>query len=120
MKSIRFLAKGLAVAVTAVISTLAVAEVVHASVFICTPTGVAVFAKQRAHVRCTPAAPGGISYFAFSLKKKEAPLMLEVFTSAKAQGKNLAIYYDPNDLSGPKIGCGTADCRVLVGAEIQQ
>jgi hypothetical protein len=120
MKSIRFLAKGLAVAVAAVISTLAGVTIARASTFTCTPTGVGIFAKQRVHVRCTPTAPGGIGFFAFSLKKKEAPLMLEVFTSAKAQGKNLVIYYDPNDLSGPKIGCATADCRVLIGAEIQQ
>lgn len=87
--------------------------------FICTPVGVAVF-DQRVHVRCLTAAPGGIVYFAVSTSdSKKAARFLSVMLSAKAQGKNLAVYYDPNVL-GTAFGCGSFDCRPASGMEIQQ
>jgi hypothetical protein len=98
------------------------AAVTWTATFTCTPLFIAAFPPQRIHVRCTAGAPpaNSIYYFAFSTKKKEAPLVLEVLLAAKAQGKNLLIYYNPEDLSGQKIGCATNDCRLIYGAEIRE
>jgi hypothetical protein len=114
--------KRLALIVAAVVATVgAAASARAATAFICTPAGVGVFASKAVSLRCTTGAPPGnsIFYFAFSLKKKEAPLMLQLFMAAKAEGKLLAIFYEPDDLSGQKIGCSPSECRLLLAAEIQ-
>ncbi|MCC6850645.1 MAG: hypothetical protein IT294_19315 [Deltaproteobacteria bacterium] len=110
-----------AVAVTMVVRTTGAAAPTWTTTFFCTPMNVAMFAAQRMHVRCTTGgSPGGnIVYFAFSAKKKDAAPMLDLLLSAKAQGKHLMIYYNPDDLSGQKIGCATNDCRLIVGAELR-
>jgi hypothetical protein len=87
--------------------------------FNCTPTGVAAFI-DRVHVRCSPAAPGNIMYFAYCSRSDSAlaSRFLSIFTTAKVTGKNLDIFYDPNDDSGTACGCSTSDCQVIWGAEV--
>jgi hypothetical protein len=89
--------------------------------FLCTPVAVATF-SDRVHVRCSPAAPGGIAFFAVcsTSDAANAARFLSVFTTAKVTGKQLAIYYNPNDTSGTSCGCASADCRLATGAEVQQ
>ena len=93
-----------------------------ADTFSCTPTEVAVFTKlvngQRIHVRCsTEAPPGGIYWFAYGSKKvpSDADRFLSLITFAIQNSKTLTIWYDPDDLSGDKIGCWSADCRLIEG-----
>jgi hypothetical protein len=90
-----------------------------AAVFNCAPSTVAAF-TNRVHVSCNPAA-GAITYFAYCSAKDPggASRFLSVFTTAKAIGKNLNIYYNPNDTSGTDCGCQTGDCRVITGAEVR-
>jgi len=85
--------------------------------FVCQASGVGVFPKQRIHLRCAN-PQSGIGFFALSVKKKEAALMLPVFTIAVAQNQHVVVFYDPADLSGEKIGCGVADCRLLQAIEM--
>ncbi len=89
--------------------------------FICTPVAVATW-PQRVHVRCNPAA-GAIGYFAVCTApdSANASRFLSVFTTAKATGKNVAIYYTLSDnTSGAACGCNAGDCRLAYGAEVQQ
>jgi hypothetical protein len=90
------------------------------NVFNCTPSTVAAF-SNRVHVSCNPAAPNSIVYFAYCSTKDSAGAnrFLSVFTTAKALGKGLNIYYDPNDTSGTSCGCASNNCRVLYGAEVR-
>ena len=90
-------------------------------VFTCTPTGVAAF-TSRVHVRCSPAAPGNISYFAVCTTNDSATAsrFLSVFTTAKVTGKNLDIFYTASDTtSGTACGCAAGDCRLAWGAEVK-
>ena len=86
----------------------------------CTPLTVGSF-YDRVHVLCSVAAPGGISYFAYctSFNSANASRMLSIFTAAKATGKDIGMYYDPDDLNGTACGCQTSNCRVISGAEIR-
>jgi len=86
----------------------------------CTPLTVGSF-FDRVHVFCSAAAPGGISYFAYctSFNSANASRMLSIFTAAKATGKDIGMYYDPNDLNGASCGCQASNCRVISGAEIR-
>ena len=86
----------------------------------CAPLTVGSF-YNRVHVLCTAPAPGGISYFAYctAFDSANASRMLSIFTAAKATGKNVGVYYDPNDLNGASCGCQTSDCRAISGAEIR-
>jgi len=98
---------------------IASAPAAPADYFNCTPTGVAAFIG-RVHVRCNPAAPGGISYFAVctTADAGNASRFLSIFTTAKVTGKNLDIFYTASDTSGTACGCAVSDCRVLWGAEV--
>ncbi len=89
--------------------------------FTCTPTAVAAF-STRVHVRCSPAAPGSIAYFAVCTTSDpaNAARFLSIFTTAKVTGKNLVIFYTPSDTSGTACGCSAVDCRLTYGAEVQQ
>ncbi|RMD97362.1 MAG: hypothetical protein D6816_17665 [Bacteroidetes bacterium] len=79
----------------------------------CTPTNVAVF-SERIHVRCQTAV-NGILYFAFpTTNDAETARILSLFTSAQVTGRLLQVLYDPADTTtGPAIGCGANDCRVI-------
>ncbi len=87
--------------------------------FICTLTHIGAF-TNRVHVRCSPPAPNNIYYFAACSTSDSATVsrFLSIFTTAKATGKNLGIYYTPSDTSGTACGCASGDCRVLWGAEV--
>jgi hypothetical protein len=111
--------KQIVLASAVVLAMLVAADSARANFFVCTPQAIAVFPKQRIHVSCATPAPGNVVYFAFSVKKKEAPLLVELFTAARTLGKNVGIYYDPNDLKGEKIGCLASDCRLFYGADIR-
>lgn len=94
--------------------------------FLCDVDKVAVFTKAsggaRIHAHCASPAPGGISYFALDLKKSklEAPMLIELLSTAVAFDHSVYVFYDPDDLSGAKIGCATGDCRLMHGAELAQ
>jgi len=87
--------------------------------FSCSPTGVAAF-TERVHVRCSPADPNGIAYFAVCTANDSANAsrFLSIFTTAKVTGKNVGIYYTLSDPNGTSCGCSTADCRAIWGAEV--
>lgn len=84
----------------------------------CVIANVAFFSKplgSRMHVQCQSAAPGGIAYFVYNTKNKEAPMVMNLLTTALAGNKTLTIVYNPADLSGAKIGCLNSDCRLIQG-----
>lgn len=87
------------------------------AIFTCSPSYVGEF-DNRVHVRCSTAAPGAIYYFATPTSdSKRAARVLSVFLTAKALGKNLRMYYNPNS-SGSSFGCGYSDCRPIDYVEI--
>ena len=73
------------------------------------------------HVLCTVPYNSSISYFAYCSTNDSATAsrMLGIFTAAKATGKNVGLYFDPNDTSGTACGCQSSNCRVVGGAEIR-
>jgi hypothetical protein len=82
--------------------------------FFCDANGVAIIPKKRISMRCASPAPGGIVFFDMSLKNKvEAPLAIQVMTAAVTQNKDVQVVYDPDDLSGEKIGCNAMNCRLI-------
>jgi hypothetical protein len=89
--------------------------------FTCTPVGVAAF-TERVHVRCSLPANGTIFYFAACTlpDSANASRLLSVFTTAKATVKNLVVYFNGSDTSGTACGCSAGDCRLALGAEVQQ
>ncbi len=86
----------------------------------CTPDNVAAF-TNRVHAHCTVPYNGTIYWFAFcnASDSATASRMLSVFTTVKALGGHLGIYFDPNDTSGTSCGCASGDCRVISGAEVR-
>ena len=87
------------------------------ALFTCTPSYIGEF-DNRVHVRCSIAASGGIYYFATPTSdSKRAARVLSVFMTAKALGKNLRMYYNPN-ANGSSFGCGFSDCRPIDYIEI--
>ena len=85
----------------------------------CTPQNVTVY-NGRIHVKCT-ASFSGIQYFAVSTANAaSASRFLSILATAEAAGKNLSILYDPADTSGSAFGCGSSDCRIILGASMLQ
>ncbi len=86
-----------------------------------TPDQVAVFGS-RVHVHCASTNPtiAGIHWFAVptSPDSASASRYMSIFQSALVANKRLFLFVDPNDTSGGSFGCGTGDCRRIVGAEI--
>lgn len=100
-----------------------IASSAFAATFSCDAAGVGFFNKAgggpRIHLRCNAATPGGVVFFAMGTKNKtEAALALQMLTEAVAGARPVTVYYDPNDVSGTKIGCGSADCRLFQGVEM--
>jgi hypothetical protein len=92
-------------------------EAVTAS-YLCYPNNVAVF-ENRIHVRCTTAAAGGISYFAFrNTDAAQAARHLSLLLVAYTTDSGIWVYYDPNDTSGDAWGCNASDCRVFTGVSM--
>ena len=85
----------------------------------CTPSTAASF-TDRVHVFCATPYNGAIYWFAYCTKDSAtASRMLSVFETAIATGKNIGIYFDPNDTSGTTCGCASNNCRVVTGAEVR-
>ena len=86
------------------------------------PDQVAVF-LMRVHVHCASTNPtiAGVSWFAVptSPDSAAASRFMSIFQSAMVAGRPLLLYVDPTDTSGSSFGCGSGDCRRLLGAEIQ-
>jgi hypothetical protein len=81
----------------------------------CTPNQVGVF-SNRVFVRCSGAAGGGITYFAFATSDAPAAArVLSILSTAHVAGRTLGISYEPNDTSGAAIGCPPNDCRLISG-----
>jgi hypothetical protein len=45
--------------------------------------------------------------------------MLSLLAEALSSGLNVAVLYDPDDLSGEKIGCLNSDCRLMSAAAME-
>jgi|ERR1043165_3995418 hypothetical protein len=73
-------------------------------------------AGPRVAVRCTAAAPGGISWFAYNMQANpdRAKMVLSLLSTAQAAGRNVAIAYESTDTSGNAWGCLVADCRSIM------
>jgi hypothetical protein len=89
---------------------------------------VAVF-NNRVHVRCTSkfiTVNSGVSPEITGVEWLAVPTSdnatssryLSLFETALLSGKPLTFYLDPMDLSGGAWGCGTGDCRTLIGAKV--
>ena len=78
---------------------------------------------NRVHVWCSSTSPslGNIHYFAFptSPDSAEASRFMSLFQSATLSGRGLYLYLNSTDTSGTAFGCGSADCRRIVGAELR-
>lgn len=100
--------------------TLASAPAAPSTFYSCTPLTVAVF-EDRLHVACTVPYNAAITYFAYctASDSSTASRLLSIFTAAKATGKNVGVYFDPNDTSGTTCGCSSSDCRIVWGADIR-
>ncbi|ABK17543.1 hypothetical protein [Syntrophobacter fumaroxidans] len=94
----------------------------------CFAAGYAVYngpMGRRIHLRCGAAAPGtSIVYFAVAigqgtLANPVADYFLTAFDTAVANGKTVWLWYETDPGSGPKIGCGASDCRILRGIEVR-
>lgn len=83
---------------------------------VCTPYRVASF-NNRTHVLCNPCI-NGICYFAWPASDKAGAARFQgIVSAAYSLGRNVFIYYDPNDTSGSAYGCSASDCRVVYGVE---
>jgi hypothetical protein len=86
--------------------------------YLCYANNVAVF-ENRIHVRCTTAAAGGISYFAFrNTDAAQTARHLSLLLVAYTTDSGIWVYYDPNDTSGGAWGCNVSDCRVFTGVSM--
>jgi hypothetical protein len=88
---------------------------------------VGLFAN-RIHVWCQTTTPvgsapalTGISWFAYptSPDSAEASRFLSLFQTSAISGRYVWLELDPNDTSGSNFGCGSGDCRRIVGAELR-
>jgi hypothetical protein len=79
----------------------------------CKPAEVAVF-KNRVHVKCSVAAPGGILFFAVPITAGNAAdvdRFVNMASTAITSSRSLSVVFDSTDLSGAAWGCATANCR---------
>lgn len=89
--------------------------------FSCSPVNVAVFFGSRVHVQCSSGygANGSFIYFALpavaSSDMQQANELQSMAMTAMTAGKQLSLYFDDADTSGVSFGCGTNDCRKLLG-----
>lgn len=85
----------------------------------CVPSVVGAF-TDRVHVFCATPYNGTISWFAYcTADSATASRLLSVFTTAKATGKDVGLYFDPNNTSGTACGCAASNCRLVTGAEVR-
>ena len=84
---------------------------------------------NRIHVYCASTTPEGaastlspsIHWFAVptSPDSAQASRFLSLFQSSTISGRTLWVELDPTDTSGTSFGCGSGDCRRIVGAELR-
>ena len=93
------------------------------SAFVCTPVQVGVFNNSgpgRVHVKCleTYNDSGSIIYYwAYSASDSAAAGRYQsLFSTAQVTGSTVTVYFTPGDTSGNAWGCGSTDCRRIVGA----
>lgn len=80
---------------------------------VCTPSEVVTY-QVRVHVRCANAVEPNIIFFAAGTEDPAfASRVLSVVGVARLMNLNVAILFDPNDLSGASIGCLNMDCRKI-------
>jgi hypothetical protein len=80
-------------------------------------TGIATF-TNRIHLRCN-IPNGSIIYYAYPNDQAHSAVagqLLAVINTASALGKGIDVYYNDDPSLNPP-GCGTGDCRGLVGVE---
>jgi hypothetical protein len=83
----------------------------------CNPQIVGTF-PDRVNVYCGNEAPGGIVDFsAPTSDSRNANRILSIMLTAKALGRNLFIYYNPNG-DGSAFGCPVVGCRPIDGIEL--
>lgn len=84
--------------------------------------------SNRVHVYCTTTTPiagapaiDGIFWFTVPTAPDSAAASryLSLFQSATISGRYLWVELDPNDTSGTSFGCGSSNCRRIVGAELR-
>jgi len=85
--------------------------------------------SNRIHVYCAsttpvstaPALSASIHWFAVPTApdSAEASRYLSLFQSSAISGRTLWVELNPTDTSGSSFGCGSGDCRRIVGAELR-
>jgi hypothetical protein len=80
----------------------------------CTPNLVFVH-RERLSVRCDQSVDGIIFFVSPTENAPQAARALTVIQSALLTGRSLFIQFDPNDLSGDRIGCEVGNCRLIQG-----
>ena len=92
------------------------------------PTHIGLF-TNRVHVFCTSTTPisgapplnAAIFWFAVptSLDSAAASRFMSLWQTSVLSAKPIWLELDPNDTSGTTFGCGTADCRRVIGTEMR-
>lgn len=91
------------------------------------PTHVGLF-MNRVHIYCTSTTPvsgapalTGIYWFAFptSPDSAEASRFMSIMQSSRITGIVVWVYLNPSDTSGSSFGCGSSNCRRIIGIELR-
>ena len=114
----KVLMRGFIGLVSALLTNAAFADLV---VHKCDPVAVAVFPKQRIHVKCSVGFDNGrIEYFALGVDNSaEADRVLSILSTALTTKRRLEIWFHDSHLSfGGKVGCQLTNCRLLYAVQI--
>ena len=69
---------------------------------------------RHIYVTCSP-GDGAIQRFALGVDDAgEANRMLSILSTALVTKRRLTVWYDPNDVTGPSIGCMANNCRLIL------
>lgn len=92
------------------------------------PNHVAAF-TDRVHIYCAtttpisgaPALSAAITWFSVATASDSAGAsrFLSLFQTSVITGKPVWILLDPNDTSGNSFGCGSSNCRRIIGVEMR-
>ena len=70
-------------------------------------------AYLRVHVKCSNPI-NGIQIFAASTDASDqSTRFLTLMSQARGSGKDVHVFYDPDDTSGTSFGCKAEDCRKI-------
>jgi hypothetical protein len=97
--------------------------------YVCNPTNhVAVF-TDRVHIYCqtttpvagAPALNAAITWFAVATAPDSAAAsrFMSLLQTSVITARPIWILLDPNDTSGSSFGCGSANCRRIIGMEMR-